>query len=102
MVYHAVARSFCECNLAICMEATTPFRLNAQGERGSNPLRMDFTVTHSELFHGQEWRKGKNLPFEPTVIKSCAPSNLGKEVKIPVLAIMAAVKRKINNYRTSS
>lgn len=27
-------------------------------ERGSNPLRMNIIVRHSELFRGCEWREG--------------------------------------------
>lgn len=105
MPHRTVALSFWECNLAIDMEDTMPFRPNAQVRQESNPLRIDVTVAHRQLFRRQEsevknflpWLMVTN-PYLPTIPRKEAKRPRGQEAQRSG-AIISTFKRKKNNYR---
>lgn len=75
MIHRTVARFLRECSLAICMQDITLFQSNIQAKRGSNPLRIDSAMGHSELVRGHKQREANNFLFDLKIVNSCASSD---------------------------
>lgn len=66
---------------------------------GTNSLRINVTVAHSELFREHGRLKGNTLLLYFTVVNSCAHTNPNGEVTRPGALITMAIKRKYTKYR---